>query len=71
MGSYTPGKVLSLLTTIRNVYRDYGWFIISSLSMVFRKAIRAYCLIPNPLVSSSPESRLYSSRMHKLRHLPQ
>ena len=27
--------------------------------MAFHKAIRAYCFIPNPLVSSAPESRLY------------
>ena len=71
MGSYAPGKVLSLLTTIGNVYKDYALNIISSLSMVFNKAIRAYCFNPNPLASSPPEPRLYCSRTRKLRHLPQ
>ena len=71
MGLYAPEKVLPLLTTIRNDYRDSEQNIISSLSMVFHKAIRAYCLIPNHLVSSAPEQRLYCSRMRKLRHLPQ
>ena len=71
MGSYAPGKDLSLLTTIRIVYREYEWNIISGLSMVFRKAIRAYCFNPNPLMSFAPESRLYCSRILKLRRLPQ
>ena len=57
MGSYTPGKSLSLLTTIGNVYKDYALNIISGLSMVSHKAIRAYCFIPNSLVSSAPEPR--------------
>ena len=57
MGLYAPEKVLSLLTTIRNDYKDYELNIISGLSMVFHKVIRAYCFIPNPLVSSAPEPR--------------
>ena len=43
--------------SIRNVYSAYEQNIISSLSMVFHKAIRAYCFIPNPLMSSAPEPR--------------
>ena len=59
-GFISPWKeVRSLLTSIRNVHMAYEQNIISSLSMVFHKAIRAYCFIPNPLVSSAPESRLY------------
>ena len=71
MGSYAPGKVLFLLTTIRNDYKDYELHIISGLSMIFHKIIRAYCFNPNPLVSSAPEPRLYCSRTRKLRHLSQ
>ena len=43
--------------SIRNVCSAYGQNIISTLSMVFHKAIRAYCFIPSPLVSSAPEAR--------------
>ena len=73
MGSYvSPWKeVRSLLMSIRNVYRAYEQNIISSLSMAFQKAKCAYCLDPNPLVSSASESRLCSSRTRMLRRLPQ
>ena len=57
MGLYAPEKVLSLLTTIRNDYKDYEQNIISSLSMIFHKVIRTYRFIPNPLVSFAPEPR--------------
>ena len=46
MDLYAPEKVLSLLTTIRNVYRAYEQNIISGLSMIFHKVIRAYCFNP-------------------------
>ena len=39
-----PGKVLSLLTTIRNVYKDYELNIISGLSMIFHKTIAPIAL---------------------------
>ena len=39
--------------------------------MVFHKDIRAYRFNPDLLVSSAPESHLYSSSTRKLRRLPQ
>ena len=71
MGLYASGKVLSLLTPIRNGYKDYELNIISGLSMIFHKVIRAYCFIPNPLVSSAPRTAPYCSRTRKLRRLSQ
>ena len=64
MGSYAPGNALSLLTTIRNDYRDYEQNIISSLSMVFHKAIRAYCFNPSPLVSSARPNRVSTAHAY-------
>ena len=44
---YAPEKVLSLLTTIRNVYRAYEQNIISGLSMIFHKVIRVCYFNPD------------------------